>query len=61
MSDAENYREKAAMCIDAAGSASNERVRATLLRLARGALRAADEMECHQHSRRGGTDCDPEA
>jgi hypothetical protein len=61
MSDAENYREKAAMCIDAAGVASNERVRATLLRLARGALRTADEMEWLQYGPHGGTDCDPEA
>jgi hypothetical protein len=61
MSGARNYREKAALCINAASNASNEKVRATLLRLAQGALRAATEMEGLRYGRAAGTRRDPEA
>jgi hypothetical protein len=48
MSDAKIYREKAALFIDIANAASDEQVRATLVRLARSALRTATDMESLQ-------------
>jgi hypothetical protein len=45
MSDASVYKEKAQLFSDAANAAADERVRMTLLRLARSALRTATQME----------------
>jgi hypothetical protein len=53
MSDAKIWREKAALFTELASTASDVRVKATLLRLARSALSTAKQMEDSQQEGSG--------